>query len=82
MKKTKFYALLTGSKKELQQKMERTFDKKSKKFFSLVTEQEVKRPTTILIPLDGAKTRAEANREAQHISKTMGMPLQGVHVFK
>ena len=82
MKKTKFYALLSGSKEELQSSMERTFDKKSKKFFNKLVEQKVSRPKTVLVVLEDAQSRAEAQQDAEVISKSSGMKLQGVHAFK
>lgn len=82
MKTTKFYALLTDSKKEMQRQMERTFDKKANKFFNRVVEQEVSRPKTILVTLNDARNHAEAQQDAQAISTSTGMKLQGVHAFK
>lgn len=82
MKTTKFYALLTGNKTELQRQMERTFDKKANKFFNRVVEQEVSRPKTVLVTLNDARNRAEAQQDAQAISASTGMKLQGVHAFK
>ena len=82
MKTTKFYALLTGSKTELQRQMERTFDKKANKFFNRVVEQEISRPKTVLVTLGDARNRAEAQQDAQELSASTGMKLQGVHAFK
>lgn len=82
MKTTKFYALLTGTKTEIQRQMERTFDKKSGKFFNKLVESNISRPKTILVTLEDARTRAEAQQDASAISQSTGMKLQGVHAFK
>ena len=82
MKKVKFYALLSGSKDFVSSQMERTFDKKSKKFFNKVSEVKSSRPVTSLVVLDDATTRAEAQQDAELIAKKLGVKLQGVHAFK
>lgn len=78
----KFYALLTGSKKTVQRTNEKVFDKKSKKFFTQVVDTEVSKPTTLVVPLEGAETRSQARVEAEKLSKHYGLKLQGVHSFQ
>ena len=78
----KFYALLTGSKKTVQRTNEKVFDKKSKKYFTQVVDTEVSKPTTLVVPLEGAETRSQARVEAEKLSKHYDLKLQGVHSFQ
>lgn len=82
MKQTKFYALFTGTKTEMQRVTERTFDKKANKFINKSVESNVSRPVSFVVTLDDAINRAEAIKDANEVARTTGMKLQGVHAFK
>lgn len=80
--KTKFYALMTGSKSVETQVSTTMFDKKTKKNVTKTETKLSKQPKSVLVVLETSRSRAEAQRLATDYAKKNGLQLQSIQTFK
>lgn len=80
--KTKFYALMLGSKSVETQVATTLFDKKANKTITKMESKLVKQPNSVLVVLETATSRAEAQKLATIHAKKNGLTLQSIQSFK